>query len=408
MLSHANYLRYFHGGQETQDTEDLEIETCVEKLLEGNTSYMVSTDMLEATERGTRASLEEAELSLGTHIGGFVPSSNKDFAAKVASLNLGITIPRTAKGNLSVTQTWLSEHETLHPIFQLTNQWRKLVKSLSMIESIREHLVSIDDTPHIRTNWRTYSDNGSGRIISEDYPVAQLPIILQPIIRCYPDRVWANIRIPYLDLKIMAKLCNDSRFCQDLQDPNPLNSIATHLGLPIPGDSQVKLSRFFTMLFYETYDEHNLAAILDEPDLGFLQNKYNDLYMFLDRAILKTMSRKLVDLGMFGRIRDLKLDPTASSMAAIRRKTLSSLCLQNMAFIVKRLIWRLLNFDPSLESEYWIPTNMGVSFTTSRESLQELRSGLTDIFSLEFGAWPVPINATVSISENWQASPEEK
>lgn len=401
MLSQLDYLRYFHGGVAPLSTEDYTVELCVEKLLANNTGYRVDVAKLNNITLGSAASLEASEIAIRTHLGnGFNPSSTKDVAAKIEGLHLGVVIPKTAKGNTSITREWLEANQSLHPIFHLVSNWRKWTKTMSTIESVKSQLVMVDGFPTLPTKWRTYAPNGSGRMVAEAYPITQLPMVLHPMLTCKPDRVWANISIPYFDLKLLAFLTQDPKLAWDLKERNPFVTIAAYLDIDTPGDSQSNLETFFHTLLYENYDEHSLAAILGKRDLEFLAKTYPKFYNYLDNVVLGALAKKWVPLGFAERGRDLSLDPEAKDTSSIRRKAMSSLCQQNIAYLIKRLMWRLLVAAPVLESEYWIPNSRGVSFTVPCLKTQLLKTTLGEIFMDEFGSWPSPIYADVSISDS--------
>jgi len=351
MLTVERNAQLFHQGILGPTAyETFSIESNVESLLASCTRYPISISTLDSLYHESQVALKRLPLQKDSS---FNPNSNKDVAAKLDSLHLGVSIPKTEKGNISLTKEWLDLNKHKHSFIDLVGQWRLFNRSLQTVDSLRKHIFSDVGswTKWLPTKWRTYSENGSGRIVAEAYPINQIPVNLRQAFPAPVGFVWVSCKYPLLDLHFLAALSKDPLLIQDLTSSDPMASLAVKLKQGSPEQAKTFLDTFI-------YDF--------TPDVYYsrvLESAYPDLANFLNKTLLDSSSSKMLSLGWMDRIRNFALDPEVIDSSSLRKKTLSSICTQNLSFYIKNCIDVLLRSFPELGQSYWIPGQNSLAFT---------------------------------------------
>jgi len=265
MLTPDLNIKYFHAGKASEDSDyTFGVESAIEVLLSGITRYPINKSALDSLESGYLNSLKTMCLQKSAS---FNPNSNKDVASRIESLRLGISIPKTAKGNVSITKDWLEDNAGKHDFLNSIREWRLANRSLQTVEQIRGCLSS--DGQWISTLWRTHSAEGSCRMVAEAYPVNLLPADFRSMIATPPGLKWVNLYMPNLDISLMAHASGDPTLLVDVASPTPLQDISAKLKT-----SPDRARRLFDSLFYDFQSEIETALAGDLNSLQGLRDTY--------------------------------------------------------------------------------------------------------------------------------------
>ena len=373
MLTYEKHLHLFHEGHDSETAKGTyKIEHNVNALMGCITRYPINYATLLSLE----SEAVNAIASLGLKKdASFNPNSNKDVASKLETLHLGVVIPRTAKGNISLTKDWFDQHQGVHTFIDTIGSWREHNRKLQSIEQIKKNLTG--DQNHIHTTWRTFSDKGSGSIISEAYPVANTPSDLRGIFVAPEDAKWIQVNLDYLHLEIMAHISRDLTLSDDLSQEDPLSAMASRLHL------KPEVASAFIESIISDFDS---IAISD------FQTIFGSAYPQASKHILgKFPPSSVLALDFYERFRNFNLDPEIKSLTP--GKIIETLFYQNATYAIKNLICSLISFHPVLKTHLWIPLQTGLAFTCPLDEVDSVR----DFFKLG-----VPLTkCSVLVGDTW-------
>lgn len=352
MITRELVSKYFHAGLiGPHFDESLEIEECIEGVLSNSRRYLVDTQYINAAQQVYERGQDHSGLS---KTNSFNPNSNKDVAARIESLHAGLTIPKTSKGNISITKDWLELHCEKNSFINSVLEWRNANRKLQAISQMGKYISHEAGHNWLSTTWRSYAENGSGRMVSEACAISNIPMDLRGAFIAPEGFQWVSMDIRHMDLFILAELSHDGALLRDLNAEDPLVSIGARLG-GIADQQTVKV--FLNAFLYEFTTEVEIGSILGFTSLDFLQVAYPDLYNYLDSKIHEVINTKILHLGWKSRSRNFEWDPVSISgpHSNLKQKVLASVCQQNMALAFKIIMAESVKSEPSLRDTCWIP-----------------------------------------------------
>jgi hypothetical protein len=372
MLPYETHLQLFHdnqGGPETLET--YAVESKVHEIMSKNTAYPVDVSVIQDTHSlGTRVLAGfTQELKTLKFMGN--PNSNKDVSGRIQVLGLGLQIPQTAKGNVSLPREWFDTHSNMHPFIDKVGGWRKVSKRLSTLDSILKNCSPDAVYGHmVSANWRTFAPTGSGRFVADSYPILQFPVEARAALKAPYNCSWVSIKLKEPVLRMLSQIAHDPTFELDVLSPDPVQAICRRLHL-------------------ESYDPFDMFT---EGDFSNLPNSLLDAmsksYPILFKYVMGKLQIALQDLKVpqdfYGRVRSLRLDPV-DSIDELRTKAIHAITHQNTTFKIKLIMFKLLRGVPALANSLWIPDKDRLFFTVENSLL---------------AAWVYPSNVIELLTES--------
>jgi DNA polymerase-1 len=405
-MDFATHLKLSHGGQDSNLARlTYVVENRIEALFAGIKSYPVDMDILQAELQAARTELGEAKRVVKDAANGleFNANSTKDLETIFTQLDLGLPIPKTAKGRASITKDWLSANVDAHPLLKLISAQRSKTRKLSAIQGFLKWCSQGSDGRwSVSCNWRTISEKGTGRLFAENYSVTQTPVELRRAFRAPDGKVWFYIDLSQAELRFLASLAEDEALIADINRGDVYLGMAERFGLEPSSTNREKVKTFVYAFLYGSTDERKMAALVGFSDLSFFRNAYPVLNQFLRDQAEKTLQTGFIDLIYGQRLRDLSLDQEANSNAVRRRKTYNSLGQQNVAFLTKQIICHLMHELPELETNLWLPVFDSISCTTFPDRVPQILKALQEFFD----ALPLKVifKGKWAVDKAWPAS----
>jgi len=372
MHSYQDHLKYFHGGLHSPQTElSYDMETKVDAALSKSSRYLLDVRTLQDIQEKF---LEEQRSST---IPGVNPNSSKEIAQKISLLHLGITIPQTAKGNVSITKEWLESISSQHPLLQQICQWRNASKKLSIIETMKKNTVQENNQFFLTAKWRTFSESGSGRIVAEAFPMDQLSNAFKPAIVAPTDQVWLRIKFPDLTIRMLAFLAKDTA----LQDAISSESLPTFFS-----SEQPTYGQYFNKLIYDYTQEFDI----EQPQ------PFPYTLSYLSDMVQQAGLNNLIMLP-HGRVRDLSYDPKINR-DNFELNVINSIVTQSSHLYMKEMIALLLLATPMFSHSTWLPRESELYVTMPASLILTLSPLIEALIRSQDRAWGFKSNATFTYS----------